>query len=77
MSAQNTRLLEWLQSHNTITTLEATHELGIQRISERVRELEDEGYPIWHEAQVVVPNRYGQTCHVTRYHLLEERYAYG
>lgn len=77
MSAQNSRLLAWFQTHGTITTLEATRELGIQRISERCRELEAEGVTIWHEAQVAVPNRFGQTARVTRYHYLPEKYAYG
>lgn len=78
MSAQLGRLLAYLEGRGTITTLEAQTELGILRLSERCRELERMGIPIFHEAQMPVLNRFGQTCHVTRYHLLnEERIAYG
>ena len=72
---QNARLLSYLEQHGSITSLEAVDNLGILRLSERVREIEKLGIQINH-CPVEVPNRFGQTCHITRY-VLEDKFAYG
>jgi hypothetical protein len=73
------RLLEYLEAHHSITRLESVTELGIQNLWARIADLEREPYccSIRHEDQVAVINRFGQKCHVTRYHLLTDRYAIG
>ena len=70
---QNGRLLAYLESHpDGLTQLEAFNQLGICRLSERIRELE-KFYLIEHE-RVTVPTR-DKPAHVVRYSLL--KIAYG
>lgn len=39
-------VLEWLQKHGRITSLEAMVELGVGRLASRIWDLKKEGYPI-------------------------------
>ena len=67
---QNARLLNWLESHdNGISTLEASDNLRICRLSERIRELEKLGFLIEHERDSSL------NAHFVRYRLL--KIAYG
>ena len=68
--SQPALLLAYLEKHGNVTQLVAFVELGICRLSERVRELERLGYVIQHE-WVTVPTR---TAHarVVRYSLISE-----
>lgn len=43
---QRELVLEWLQKHGKITSLEAMMELGVGRLASRIWELKEEGYPI-------------------------------
>jgi len=70
MARQLGRLLAWLEEHESITCWQAHESLGIERLSERVRELEELGVAIRHEHQVPVSNRLGEAAHVTVYHLI-------
>lgn len=45
---QNARLLNWLETHDGITTAEATAALKCYRLSERIREIETLGFKISH-----------------------------
>jgi len=45
---QNAKLLNWLETHDGITTLEAMTHLRICRLSERCRELEAKGFKLTH-----------------------------
>jgi hypothetical protein len=67
---QNAKLLAYLESHDGITTFEATLNLGICRLSERVREIERLGFNISHDPETVNGH------HFIRYRLVEH-YAYG
>jgi hypothetical protein len=67
---QNSRLLEWLWSHDGITQLEAFNAIGCCRLSERIRELERGEYLIQR-----TPERTASGARVIRYRL--ERIAYG
>ena len=68
---QNARILNWLESHDEgITTLEASDNLRICRLSERIREIERLGFLIDHE-----PERTAGGARVIRYRL--QRIAYG
>lgn len=66
---QNARLLNWLESHDGVTQLDAFNALGICRLSERIRELERLGYIIEHR-MIEVPSRNG-SAHVMQYRLMK------
>ena len=63
---QNGKLLNYLQTHEGVTQLEAFNGLGICRLSERVREIEKLGVLIDHQSETT-PNGH----HVVRYKLLK------
>lgn len=69
--SQNAKLLSYLQTHSSITTLEAMTHLGVCRLSERVRELEALGWVLRHE-RVSVPTRDGKRASVVAYSILSE-----
>ena len=66
---QLARLLNHLEQRGPLTQLDAFNDLGICRLSERVRELEARGYTIEHTL-TEVPTRNG-TAHVMRYRLIK------
>lgn len=66
------RILRYMRTFGGITTLEAFTDLGISRLSARIADLKDGGYRIDGET-VAVKNRYGDTCRVMRYKLIEEK----
>lgn len=68
---QNQRILDYFDSHGSITQLEALNELGIMRLASRISDLRKRGYMIESKA-VVVHNRYGEKCRVKRYSLKRE-----
>ena len=60
-------ILEYLQAHpEGITQLESFNALGVCRLSERIRELERQGY-VFEHMPVAVPARDGRTARVVRY----------
>lgn len=67
---QNARLLNWLEGHDGVTTLEAMEHLRILRLSQRVIELERLGFLIDHE-----PEKTAGGARVVRYRL--QRIPYG
>jgi len=67
---QNAQLLSYLETHDGISTLEAMERLRILRLSQRVIELEHQGYLIEHQ-----PEKTSQGKRIMRYRLL--RVAYG
>ncbi len=62
--SQKAKLLRHLESHDGITTFEATLQLGICRLSERIRELERLGFTISHD-----PEHTDSGARVIRYRL--------
>ena len=64
-------LLTYLQTHTSITQLEAFTALGCCRLSERIRDLEKLGWVIRHE-RVSVPTRTGKRAWVVAYSILSE-----
>jgi len=68
MSPQCSKVLQYLQSHDGITTLEASDKLRICRLSERIRELGKE-YVIDHDPES------SERAHFIRYRL--QKVAYG
>lgn len=67
---QLARLLNYLESHDGITTLEAMEQLRILRLSERCRELQKRGFLIEHQ-----PEKTSGGARVVRYRV--EHIAYG
>ena len=63
--------LKYLQTHGSITSLEAVSELGILSFPKRICEIEKMGYLIKKKTETVV-NRYGKKVSVKRYSLIEE-----
>ena len=47
--SQNSKLLLYFEQHGSITTREAMLNLGIYRVSERIREIERLGWVLKHE----------------------------
>ena len=69
---QAERVLDWLQSGKTITTLDAFEELGITRIAARVFELKEQGVLV-KKRMLKVINRYDEACHVAEYFIEEKK----
>lgn len=57
--------------HTTLTQMEAFTGLGIARLSERVREMESQGWTFLHK-RIEVPTRYGKSAYVCQYVLLSK-----
>lgn len=68
---QKAKLLTYLQRHGSVTQMEAFSILGICRLSERVREIEQLGWTIAH-TRTEVPTRTGKPAHVVRYSIVRE-----
>ena len=62
------RVLDYLASGNTITTLNAFNELGITRLAARIYELKEEGHDV-KSKRIKVTNRYDEQCSVSEYYM--------
>lgn len=71
MKTQNDRLLNYLERHGDIDPLRALSELGVFRLAARVNDLRRTGVKI-HKTMVSVTNRFGESCRVARYRLVEK-----
>ena len=67
--SQNNKILHHLQDKGTITSMEAIQEYGITRLSGRIFDLKEQGYPIA-KTMVNVKNRFGEECRVAKYMLV-------
>ena len=63
---QHQLILDYIEEHGSITTMEAFLYLGITKLSTRVSELIRRGVKI-SKVPVKVPDRRGKLCRVTRY----------
>lgn len=68
--SQENQILEYLQTHDSITGLDAQREFGCMRLPARIAVLEERGHKITRHP-VTVQNRYGQPVRVTAYGLEE------
>ena len=66
---QEQMVLEYLKEHGSITSLQAVYDLGITRLSERIRRLRKEHTII--TELVTEENRYGKPTTFARYYLKE------
>ena len=72
MKSQNERILKYLQTHKRgITQLQALEKFGVLRLSGRIHNLREQGYPIMTNI-IEVPNRYGEISRVAEYRLMEK-----
>lgn len=69
--SQRERVLEYLQHHGSITSLEAFRGLGIISLSRRICDLRQQGHRIQVE-RVADRNRYGEKVIYNRYSLKEK-----
>lgn len=69
---QRQRVLNYMHHFGGITQFEASEHLGILRLASRVSELKKMGYPV-KSKRVIVINRFGEKCRVSRYWLEEEQ----
>lgn len=65
------QIIEYLETHDGITHLEAIRELGVARLAARILDLRKMGYEITGK-MVKVQNRCGGKCIVKRYSLRKE-----
>jgi hypothetical protein len=63
---QEERLIDYLSTNESITSIQALNELGIFRLASRVSNLKKQGHKIT-SRMVPVTNRYGEKCHVSEY----------
>lgn len=68
MTGQKEIVLNHIRSFGSITSQEAIYQYGITRLSDVVFKLKKDGYNIKSKL-VEVKNRYGKSCHVSRYEL--------
>jgi Helix-turn-helix domain len=69
MTTQLEALDKYFRRHSRLTQHQATIELGIMRLSERIRELEAKGWVFLHN-RIEVPTRYTKAF-VTQYVFLQ------
>lgn len=63
---QQKRILEYMNTHGVITAAEAFQNLGVMRLSARIKEMRQDGVDIITQ-RMEGRNRYGETIHYTRY----------
>lgn len=68
MKGQKKRILEHLQQHGTITSMEAFEKYGVTRLAAVVFDLKKLGYDII-TMNVEAYNRYGEPTHFARYYM--------
>lgn len=66
------RILEYMNEHGSITQIEALNALGVMRLASRVADIKKQGYPVV-SSTATVKNRFGETCHIKKYSLVEEQ----
>ena len=67
---QNTRILDYLAEHGSITQIEALNKLGVLRLASRISDLRRKGYD-FDSVMITVRNQWGEKCRVKRYSLRE------
>lgn len=66
MENQNNRVLDYMRSHGSITTLEAFSNLGVTRLSARISDLREQGHIIASTRESGL-NRFGERTNYCRY----------
>lgn len=71
MKGSKPRIIEYMKKHKGITSQDAFKELGITRLSARIKELRDLGYDI-STIMIDGTNRYGEPVRFGLYKLVEK-----
>ena len=69
MSSQNEKVIEFIRTFGSITTLDAFVEFGCTRLSARIYDLEQRGYT-FKKVNETRKNRFGKPVTLTRYFLV-------
>lgn len=64
------RVVDYMNEFGGITQFEALNELGVMRLASRISDLRKRGVAIHGETHSVT-NRFGETCRVKRYSIIE------
>lgn len=72
MKGSKPRIIEYMKSHNGISSQDAFRELGITRLSARIKELREFGYNI-STIMVYGRNRYGEPVRFGLYKLVGDK----
>lgn len=67
-TTQAQRVLDYIKTFGSITQFEALRDLGVMRLAARIADLRQLGVSIRSET-VMVKNRFGEDCSVSRYRL--------
>lgn len=72
MNKQNQckQILQYVAENGSISSLEAIKEFGCTRLASRICDIKKMGYTVVKEREKS-QNRYGNTVHYTRYHIIE------
>ncbi len=71
MKGSKPRIIAYMKAHNGITSMDAFRDLGITRLSARIKELRDMGYNIV-TLMIDSENRYGEAVSYGKYILKGE-----
>lgn len=71
MKGSKLRIIEYMKKHKGITSQDAFKDLGITRLSARIKELRDMGYDI-STIMIDGKNRYGEPVRYGLYKLVEK-----
>ena len=71
MKGSKLRIIEYMKKHKRITSQDAYKDLGITRLSARIKELRDTGYNI-STIMVEGTNRFGEPVRYGSYRLMED-----
>jgi hypothetical protein len=67
-SNQKMKVLAYVRTNGSITSLQAIQTYGITRLSAVIFNMIEDGHIFRKEHSVKVQNRFGEDCRVTRYH---------
>lgn len=66
------RIIDYIKTFGSITTLDAFKDLGITRLASRIHDLTEDGFEFERE-MITSRNRYGELVHYKRYSLKREQ----
>lgn len=66
MKTHKDRIREYLNTGESLTSLQAWKEIGTTRLAAQIFRLKEDGYPIAKE-NIKVKNRFGEEVYVTKY----------
>ena len=70
---QKERIIDYLETHGSITPMEAFSELGITKLATKISEMiHQDGMDNINKEYVSGKNRYGEKCHFMRYSIKEQ-----